>query len=119
VAMAIVAPIVVATDPESWPGFVVQPGHGDVCVFYRRVDDARTAVSPSSLVFDAHGQRLVLVDGRLQVSFTEPDGSDELCHLLREWLGYMDAIRWSVADTPLESLLEQCVEHATDCGLYR
>ena len=117
--MVIVAPIVVATDPECWPGFVVEAGHGDVCVFYRRVEDAQPAVSPSSLVFDGQGQRLVLVDGGLQVSLTEPDGRDELCELLRGWLGYMDAIRWSVAETPLHDLLEQCVDHAADCGLYR
>ena len=59
------------------------------------------------------------VDGELQVSPTDPDGEEELAELLVDWLGYMDAIRGSVAGTPLPRLLELCVEHAADCGLYR
>jgi hypothetical protein len=116
--MTVVAPIVVATDPESWPGFVVQAFQPPVCVFYRRLADARAAMSPGSLVFDAQGQRLIAVDGELQVSPTDPDGGDELVELLCSWLGYMDAIRGSVAGIPLPSLLELCIDHATGCGLY-
>ena len=76
-------------------------------------------LSPTSLVFDGRGQRLVVSNGELRASPTDPDGSEELADLLRNWLGYMDAIRWSVADTPLPDLLEQCLDHAAACGLYR
>jgi hypothetical protein len=77
-------------------------------------------MSPSSLVFDGLGRRLVVVDGELQVSAADPDGAEELYELLRQWLGYMDAHRGGVGVTEtLSRLLELCVEHATDCGLYR
>jgi hypothetical protein len=118
-SMGIVPPIVVATDPECWPGFVVRAGQPPVCVFYRRPAAAQAALSPNSLVFDRQGQRLVVVDAELHVSPTDPDGAEELANLLCSWLGYMDAIRGSVAGTPLPELLELCVEHAADCGLYR
>ena|ERR1700757_4237770 len=117
--MDVVAPIVVATDPDRWPGFVVRAGHPDVCVFYRHPATAQAALSPGSLVYDGRGQRLVVSDGELHVSPVDPDGAEELADLLRSWLGYMDAIRWSVADTPLPDLLEQCIEHAADRGRYR
>jgi hypothetical protein len=116
--MAIVAPLIVATDPESWPGFVVQAGQPPVCVFYRRPEDAQAAVSPSSLVFDGQGQRLVVVNGELRVSPTDPDGAEELANLLTGWLQYMDAVRGGHGGIPLPRLLELCVEHAADCGLY-
>jgi hypothetical protein len=118
-SMVIVPPIIVATDPERWPGFVVRAGQPPVCVFYRRPAAAQAALWPNSLVYDGQGQRLVVVDGELHASPTDPDGAEELADLLCSWLGYMDAIRGSVAGTPLPELLELCVEHAADCGLYR
>jgi hypothetical protein len=119
VDMVIVAPIVVATDPKSWPGSVVGAGQPAACVFYRRLAEAAAAASPGSLVFDGQGQRLVMVDDELHVSPTNPDAATELTELLIGWLGYMDAIRGSVDGTPLPRLMELCVEHAADCGLYR
>jgi hypothetical protein len=117
--MVIVAPIVVATDPEAWPGSVVGAGQPAVCVFYRHLSEAQAAASPDALVFDGQGQRLVLVDGALHVSPENPDAEAELAELLIGWLGYSDAIRGSVAGTPLPRLIELCIEHAADCGLYR
>jgi hypothetical protein len=117
--MDIAPPVVVAMDPETWPGSVVRAGHPDVCVFYRRAEDAAVAATPSSLVFDGQGQRLVSVNGELRVSPTDADGQTELTDLLAGWLGYMDAIRGSVAGIPLQDLIEICVDHAEDCGLYR
>jgi hypothetical protein len=120
VVMDIASPIVVATDPACWPGFAVGAGDGDVCVFYRRPSDARAALSPSSLVFDGQGRRLVVIDGELRVSPREPDGAEELYELLRQWLGYMDAHRGGVGVTEtLTEMIELCLEHAADCGLYR
>ena len=117
--MVIVAPLVVAADPETWPGSVVGSGQSTACVFYRRIADASAAASTGSLIFDGQGQRLVLTDGALRVSATDPDGQAELADLLIGWLGYMDAIRGSVVGTPLPRLIELCIEHAADCGLYR
>jgi hypothetical protein len=117
--MDIVAPIVVATDPGAWPGSVVGAGQPAVCVFYRHLSEAQAAASPDSVVFDGQGQRLVMVDDALRVSPTNPDAETELAELLIGWLGYMDAIRGSAAGTPLPRLIELCVDHAADCGLYR
>jgi hypothetical protein len=115
----IVAPIVVAMSPETWPGSVVRACQPDVCAFYRHVDDALAAMRSGSSVFDGRGQRLVVADGQLRVSPTNPDARGELSELLECWLGYMDAIRGSVAGTPLPDLIRLCVEHAAECGLYR
>jgi hypothetical protein len=88
-------------------------------VFYRHIADAEQAATAESAVYDAHGQRLTVVDGTLRVASTSPDAHEELSDLLIGWLGYMDAIRGSVAGTPLPDLIRLCVEHAADCGLYR
>jgi hypothetical protein len=85
--MAIVAPVVVATDPETWPGSVVGAGQPAVCVFYRCLADAAAAAAPGSLVFDLQGQRLITVEGELHVSPTNPDAEAELAELLVSWLG--------------------------------
>jgi hypothetical protein len=116
---AITAPVVVARDPADWPGSVVGAGQSDVCVFYRRLADAQAAASSNSLVFDGEGRRLLMVDGELRVSPTNSDGAQQLSALLTSWLGYMDAIRGSAAGTLLPRLIELCVEHAAQCGLYR
>jgi hypothetical protein len=116
---AIAAPIVVAMDPRTWPGSVVRADQPDVCVFYRSLAGARAGSSVESLVFDASGHRLVNRDGELHISPTDPDAQAELAALLVDWLGYMDAIRGSLAGTPLADLIEMCVDHAVDCGLYR
>ena len=94
----ITPPIVVADAPE--------------CRFYRSSAAAVTArLTPHTKVFDAHGHRLVAVAGGLRVSPADRDGAEELAELLRGWLGYMDAIRWSVADWDLPLLLQASVEH--------
>ena len=97
---------------------MVRAGHPPVCVFYRRPEAARAAMSPSDLVFDGQGRRLSVVNDELQVSPTDPDGGEELADLLTGWLQYMDAVRGELGEIPLPRLLELCVEHAEDCGLY-
>jgi hypothetical protein len=82
------------------------------CRFYRSVAAAVTSgLSPHTKVFDAQGHRLVAAAGALRVSPANPDGADELAELLRSWLGYMDAIRWSTADMDLPLLLQASTEH--------
>lgn len=94
----ITPPIVVADAPE--------------CRFYRSSAAAVAAgLTAHTKVFDAHGHRLVAVAGGLRVSPADRDGAEELAELLRGWLGYMDAIRWSVADWDLPLLLQASVEH--------
>lgn len=91
-------PIVVADSPD--------------CRFYRSAASAVTSgLTPQTKVFDAQGHRLVAAAGALHVSPANPDGADELAELLRSWLGYMDAIRWSTADMDLPLLLQASTEH--------
>jgi hypothetical protein len=94
----ITPPIVVADDPD--------------CKFYRRAADAlAVGITPTMKVFDAQGHRLVAKGSEPRMSSSDPDGAAELAAVLRQWLGYMDAIRWSTADMGLPTLLEASVEH--------
>jgi hypothetical protein len=94
----ITPPIVAADDPD--------------CKFYRSTADALAAgFTPATKVFDAQGHRLLARGSRLGVSPSDPDGAVELAEILRRWLGYMDAIRWSTADMELELLVQASVEH--------
>ena len=96
--LTISAPIIVAADPDCW--------------FYRTAADAvASGLGTDVKVFDGLGQRLELVGADLHVSRTNPDGVQELAALLRNWLGYMDAVRWSTADMTLPWLLKASVEH--------
>lgn len=95
---AITPPIVVADHPECW--------------FYRSSAAAATArLTAHTKVFDAHGNRLVAVAGELRVSPADPDGAEELAGILRGWLGYMAAIRWSTVEMDLPLLLQASTEH--------
>jgi hypothetical protein len=97
----ITPPIVVSDGPE--------------CSFYRSSAAAATArLTPNTKVFDAHGLRLVAMADGLRVSAVDPHGAEELASILRNWLGYMDAIRWSTADMELPLLLQASVEHLGD-----
>jgi hypothetical protein len=40
-----------------------------------------------------------------------PMAPKKLAAVLRDWLGYMDAIRWSTADMSLPLLFKASVEH--------
>jgi hypothetical protein len=94
----ITPPIVAADDPD--------------CKFYRSAADALAAgFTPTTKVFDGQGHRLSAMGNRLRVSRSDPDGAGELAEILRRWLGYMDAIRWSTADMELELLVQASVEH--------
>jgi hypothetical protein len=94
----ITPPIVVADGPD--------------CQFYRRAADAlAVGITRTMKVFDAQGHRLVATGSELRMSSSDPDGAAELAAVLRQWLGYMDAIRWSTADMALPILLEASVEH--------
>jgi hypothetical protein len=95
---AITPPNVVSDDPE--------------CKFYRTPADALAAgFTPTMKVFDAQGHRLLPAGNQLHMSPTDPDGAVELAEVLRRWLGYMDAIRWSTANMELELLVQASVEH--------
>jgi hypothetical protein len=96
--VVVVPPIVVSADPQCW--------------FYRGETDALTAGIPlSAKVFDGTGQRLVLVEDQVTVRVRDRDGSDELRQILSNWLCYVDAIRWSIADWELSMLLRCAIEH--------
>jgi hypothetical protein len=96
--------------PDITPPIVIADGPD--CRFYRAEASAAAAVVTShAKVFDAHGHRLVTVPGGLRVSSADADGAEELAELLRRWLGYMDAIRWSTADMELPLLLQASTEH--------
>jgi hypothetical protein len=94
----ITPPIVVSDDPD--------------CKFYRTPADALAAgFTPTMKVFDGQGHRLLAAGNQLFVSPSDSDGAVELAEVLRRWLGYMDAIRWSTADMELELLVQASVEH--------
>lgn len=94
----ITPPIVVTDDPD--------------CKFYRSTADALAAgFTPTTKVFDAQGHRLLAAGNKLRMSSSDPDGAVELAEVLRRWLGYMDAIRWSTADMELQLLVQASVEH--------
>ena len=96
--LTISPPIIVAADPDCW--------------FYRSAADAvASGLGADVKVFDARGQRLEMAGADLHVSRTNPDCAQELAGLLRNWLGYMDAVRWSTADMTLPWLLKAAVEH--------
>ncbi|HEY9302670.1 MAG TPA: hypothetical protein VIO95_00085 [Mycobacterium sp.] len=96
--------------PDITPPIVV--ADGPECRFYRSSAAAVTSgLTPHTKVFDAQGLRLVAEAGALYVSPANPDGAEELAGILRGWLGYMDAIRWSVADMELPLLLQASTEH--------
>jgi hypothetical protein len=84
---------------------------GPDCKFYRSAAAVMPRLTLDTKVFDAQGYRLVGAGSRLRVSATNPDGAQELAELLRGWLGYMDAIRWSTADMELPLLLQASTEH--------
>jgi hypothetical protein len=82
------------------------------CAFYRTADEAVRAGLPSSAtIFDCLGRRLEICDGRLRVAASEPDGADDLARILRDWLGYMDALRESTATWSLALLVRASIEH--------
>jgi hypothetical protein len=97
VSHAITPPITVAT--------------GSDCAFYRDVAAAlRAQPARSAKVFDARGTRLVVAAGGVAVA-PNADGADELAGVLRDWLGYMDALRESTAGWSLELLVRASVDH--------
>ncbi len=69
-----------------------------------------SGLTPNAKVFDAQGNRLVTVACALRVSPADPGGAEELAGILRGWLGYMDAIRWSTADMELPLLFQASTE---------
>jgi hypothetical protein len=84
---------------------------GDDCAFYRDVADAvRSRPTPESKLFDAVGTRLVRDGDGLRIG-SDADGADELAGLLRDWLGYMDALRESTANWSLALLVQASVDH--------
>ena len=84
---------------------------GDDCAFYRSVAAAvRPGVAAHAKVFDATGRRLVVAGDGLAIAAVA-DGADELARLLRDWLGYMDALRESTANWSLELLVQASVDH--------
>lgn len=94
--MDVTPPFIVSTPPE--------------CAFYRTGETVAAAcLSGDGDVFDAHGLRLSVTADGLRVSSVEPD---ELAHLLRRWLGHVDALRESTAAWPLWLLVHAAVEHA-------
>lgn len=94
--MDLVPPFVVSEPPE--------------CRFYRSLDEvALSAPLVDAEVYDAHGVRLSMTSDGLDVSSVEPD---QLAHVLRRWLGYVDALRESTASWPLWLLVHAAVEHA-------
>jgi hypothetical protein len=98
-ASPIVPPIVVSAASECW--------------FYRSGEDAlATGIPAGAEVFDATGQRLEISGADLSVARGDQNSDDELAEILSAWLRHADAIRWSVADWPLDSLLQCAVEHA-------
>ena len=98
-APLIVPPIVVSAAPECW--------------FYRSGEDALAGRIPAGAkVFDATGQRLEIFGADLSAVRGDHDSDDELAEILGAWLRHVDAIRWSVADWPLDALLQCAVEHA-------
>lgn len=98
-APLIVPPIVVAAAAE--------------CRFYRTCEDVlATGIPAGAKVFDATGQRLEFAGAGLSVVRGDHNGDGELAEILSAWLGHVDAIRWSVADWPLDLLLQCAVEHA-------
>jgi hypothetical protein len=97
-APLIVPPIVVSAAAECW--------------FYRSGEDAlATGIPAGPKVFDATGRRLEISGADLSVVRGDHNGDDELAEILSVWLRHADAIRWSVADWPLDSLLRCAVEH--------
>ena len=56
-------------------------------------------------------KRLEVVGGDLSVLPGDRDGTDEVTEILSQWLRYSDAIRWSIADWQLSTLLRCAVEH--------
>src|ERR1700737_4350665 len=98
-APLIVPPIVVSAAAECW--------------FYRSGEDALAARIPAGAkMFDATGQRLEIFGADLSVVRGDHDSDDELAEILGAWLRHVDAIRWSVADWPLDTLFQCAVEHA-------
>ena len=63
-------------------------------------------------MFDGTGQRLELVGGHLRVLQNDRDGTEDLAAILGDWLKGMDAIRRSIADWQLSTMLRCAIEHA-------
>jgi hypothetical protein len=98
-ASLVVPPIVVSAAAECW--------------FYRSGEDALgTGIPAGAKVFDATGQRLEIAGADLSVVRGVHNSGDELAEILSVWLRHVDAIRESLADWPLDSLLRCAVEHA-------
>lgn len=98
--MNVTPPFIVSIPPE--------------CTFFRTLDGAAAACRSGDVdVYDAHGLRLSKSVNGLHVSSVEPD---ELAHLLRRWLGHVDALRESTASWPLWLLVHAAVEHAGYAG---
>ena len=96
--MVVIPPIVIAADPCCW--------------FYRGEGDALAAGIPQGgKAFDGTGQRLGYVGNQFTVLAGDRDGGDELRAILSDWLCYVDAIRWSIADWDLSMLLRCAIEH--------
>jgi hypothetical protein len=80
------------------------------CTFHRTLDDAVAAARPGDGEwYDAHGVRFTVSDDGVAVASVEPD---ELAHLLRRWLGHVDAVRESTQFWPLWLLVHAAVDHA-------
>ncbi|MBJ7336685.1 hypothetical protein [Mycolicibacterium sp.] len=97
---------------ELAPPFVVS--EPPECRFYRSLDElVPSARSADAEVYDAHGVRLAMTADGLDVSSVEPD---QLAHVLRRWLGHVDALRESTASWPLWLLVHAAVEHGGYTG---
>ncbi|TPG34213.1 hypothetical protein [Mycolicibacterium hodleri] len=93
--MELAPPFVVSDPPE--------------CRFYRSLDELVLSTRLVDVeVYDAHGVRLATTSDGFDVSSVEPD---QLAHVLRRWLGHMDALRESTASWPLWLLVHAAVEH--------
>ena len=92
--MEVTPPFIVSCPPE--------------CSFHRTLDDAAAAWSPDAVVYDAHGALLSRPRDGAVITAVEPD---ELAHVLRRWLGHVDALRASTASWPLWLLIHAAVEH--------
>jgi hypothetical protein len=98
-AVLVVPPIVVSAAAECW--------------FYRSGEDALAAGIPAGAkVFDATGQRLEISGADLSVVPRAHSSGDDLVEILTVWLRHVDAVRESLADWPLDMLLQCAVEHA-------
>jgi hypothetical protein len=98
-ASLVIPPIVVSAAAECW--------------FYRNGKDVlATGIPAGAKVFDATGQPLEIVGADLSVVRADLNSDGELAEILSDWLRDVDAIRWSVADWPLDSLLQCAVDHA-------